>query len=387
MPKGARSPRYELVVVANRLPVDRVVEDDGTVTWQQSPGGLVTAMESVMPGRGGAWVGWSGDPGEAPEPFDEDGMHLHAVPLSEQDVEDHYEGFSNETLWPLYHDVIVPPRFRRRWCDATGGSTGGSPRPPPRSSRRAARSSGCTTTSCSWCRRCCASCGRTCRSAGSTTSPSRRWSCSPSCRGGAQIDRGPAGRRPARLPAPGRCRQLPARCAGSCSACPPGATRCGVDGAGRRTAHRPRHGVPHLDRRHVARGAGPEPGGPAARQGDPRRAGQPRARPARGRPPGLHQGHPAPAQGLRGDARATAASAPPTTVLVQVATPSRERVEQPTACCASEVEVTVGRINGDFGKIGTPGRPLPAPVLPPRGDGGAVPGGRRHAGHRRCATA
>jgi trehalose 6-phosphate synthase len=117
VPKGARSPTYDLVVVANRLPVDRVVEDDGTVTWQQSPGGLVTAMESVMPGRGGAWVGWSGDPGEAPEPFDENGMHLHAVPLSEQDVEDHYEGFSNETLWPLYHDVIVPPRYRRRWYD------------------------------------------------------------------------------------------------------------------------------------------------------------------------------------------------------------------------------------------------------------------------------
>ena len=38
---------------------------DGSVTWQQSPGGLVTAMESVMSSRPGAWVGWSGDPGEA----------------------------------------------------------------------------------------------------------------------------------------------------------------------------------------------------------------------------------------------------------------------------------------------------------------------------------
>lgn len=108
---------YELVVVANRLPVDRVTEDDGSVRWQQSPGGLVTAMQSVMSGEDGAWVGWSGDPGPAPEPFDEGGMHLHAVGLSEQEVEDHYEGFSNETLWPLYHDVIVPPRFRRRWFD------------------------------------------------------------------------------------------------------------------------------------------------------------------------------------------------------------------------------------------------------------------------------
>ncbi|GAA4360689.1 alpha,alpha-trehalose-phosphate synthase (UDP-forming) [Angustibacter luteus] len=121
-PRGTRdqSPAegtYELVVVANRLPVDRVTDDDGTVRWQQSPGGLVTAMQSVMTGQDGAWVGWSGDPGEAPEPFDSGDMHLHAVGLTEQEIEDHYEGFSNETLWPLYHDVIVPPRFRRRWFD------------------------------------------------------------------------------------------------------------------------------------------------------------------------------------------------------------------------------------------------------------------------------
>jgi trehalose 6-phosphate synthase len=119
-PPAERDPAqrlYDLVVVANRLPVDRVTDDDGTVHWTQSPGGLVTAMQSVMTGEDGAWVGWSGDPGDAPRPFDEAGMHLHAVGLSQQEVEDHYEGFSNETLWPLYHDVIVPPRYRRRWFE------------------------------------------------------------------------------------------------------------------------------------------------------------------------------------------------------------------------------------------------------------------------------
>ncbi|MGL4172898.1 MAG: alpha,alpha-trehalose-phosphate synthase (UDP-forming) [Actinomycetota bacterium] len=108
---------YDLVILANRLPVDRVTDPDGTTRWTQSPGGLVTAMQSVMSGGDGAWVGWSGDPGAPPAPFDEGGMHLHAVGLSQQEIEDHYEGFSNETLWPLYHDVIVPPRFRRRWFE------------------------------------------------------------------------------------------------------------------------------------------------------------------------------------------------------------------------------------------------------------------------------
>ncbi|MGO0575407.1 alpha,alpha-trehalose-phosphate synthase (UDP-forming) [Ornithinimicrobium panacihumi] len=106
---------YDFVIAANRLPVDRHVSPDGTTTWKTSPGGLVTAMESVMHGREAAWVGWAGFPGEAPEPFDDDALRLHPVPLSAEELVDYYEGFSNDTLWPLYHDVIVPPTFHRSW--------------------------------------------------------------------------------------------------------------------------------------------------------------------------------------------------------------------------------------------------------------------------------
>ena len=60
--QGADSP---VVVVANRLPVDQVTDPDGTTRWQRSPGGLVTALEPFVAGRGGAWVGWSGKAGEA----------------------------------------------------------------------------------------------------------------------------------------------------------------------------------------------------------------------------------------------------------------------------------------------------------------------------------
>jgi trehalose 6-phosphate synthase len=105
-------------VVANRLPVDKVTAPDGSVEWRPSPGGLVTAMEPVMKGREGAWVGWTGEPGgHPPEPFEAHDMWLQPIALSAQEVEDHYEGFANDTLWPIYHDVIVPARFRRRWYD------------------------------------------------------------------------------------------------------------------------------------------------------------------------------------------------------------------------------------------------------------------------------
>ena len=112
--QGADSP---VVVVANRLPVDQVTEPDGTTRWQRSPGGLVTALEPFVAGRGGAWVGWSGSAGEAPEPFESGGMSLIPVPLSEEEVDRYYEGMSNASLWPLYHDVIEKPEYHRTWWD------------------------------------------------------------------------------------------------------------------------------------------------------------------------------------------------------------------------------------------------------------------------------
>ncbi|MVA77490.1 trehalose-6-phosphate synthase [Auraticoccus sp. F435] len=106
------------VVVANRLPVDRVQHPDGTVDWRTSPGGLVTALEPVMRKNEGAWVGWHGAPDEVLDPFEEDGITIVPVPLSSQEVAEYYEGFSNATLWPLYHDVVAPPEFHREWWDA-----------------------------------------------------------------------------------------------------------------------------------------------------------------------------------------------------------------------------------------------------------------------------
>jgi alpha,alpha-trehalose-phosphate synthase [UDP-forming] len=107
------------VVVANRLPVDRFELADGSVEWRPSPGGLVTALLPVMRGVEGAWVGWSGSPGGGGDaPFDADGVHLVSVALTTDEVESYYEGFANSTLWPLYHDVIVAPQFHRPWWDA-----------------------------------------------------------------------------------------------------------------------------------------------------------------------------------------------------------------------------------------------------------------------------
>ncbi|MBC8091386.1 MAG: trehalose-6-phosphate synthase [Pseudonocardia sp.] len=91
---------------------------DGTQRWKRSPGGLVTALEPMLRGRDGAWVGWPGLADAEADPFVEDGLQLHPVMLTSKDVEDYYEGFSNGTLWPLYHDVVAPPAFHRHWWQA-----------------------------------------------------------------------------------------------------------------------------------------------------------------------------------------------------------------------------------------------------------------------------
>jgi trehalose 6-phosphate synthase len=109
------------VVVANRLPVDRVVQANGDeVTWRRSPGGLVTALEPVLQDRQGTWVGWHGgsEKDELPSSFEANGVQLHPVALSGDELERYYEGFSNSSLWPLYHDAVETPVFKRRWWDA-----------------------------------------------------------------------------------------------------------------------------------------------------------------------------------------------------------------------------------------------------------------------------
>ncbi|CAN5404068.1 trehalose-6-phosphate synthase [soil metagenome] len=102
-----------LVIAANRLPVMR--SDDG---WTASPGGLVRALLPLVRESHGTWVGWTGIPDDDAQELVVDGVELHAVPLSSNEVETYYEGFSNDTLWPLYHDAIRESGFHGANWDA-----------------------------------------------------------------------------------------------------------------------------------------------------------------------------------------------------------------------------------------------------------------------------
>jgi len=99
---------HEFVIVANRLPAERT--DDG---WRSSPGGLVRALTGLLRERSGVWVGWNGiatEPGspDAGHAFSHDGLDLVPVPLDDRQITGYYEHISNGALWPLYHDAIRP---------------------------------------------------------------------------------------------------------------------------------------------------------------------------------------------------------------------------------------------------------------------------------------
>jgi trehalose 6-phosphate synthase/phosphatase len=108
-----------LVVVSNRLPFTVANTPDGAVI-ARAPGGLVTALEPVLHERGGVWVGWNGlSADDEPHlatyvPEGDDRKRYRALPLSTRDVARYYEGFSNRTLWPLFHYFVARTRIDAR---------------------------------------------------------------------------------------------------------------------------------------------------------------------------------------------------------------------------------------------------------------------------------
>lgn len=75
---------------------------------------MVNALAPALSHRGGVWIGWpglaleKGGDWEAVlgEGYREQGYDLVPVLLSEQEVKEFYEGFSNALLWPLFHDLL-----------------------------------------------------------------------------------------------------------------------------------------------------------------------------------------------------------------------------------------------------------------------------------------
>jgi len=104
--------RHRLIVVSNRLPLVFQKNADGQWSAETGSGGLVSALVPVLRNRGGTWIGWPGTDqadgeldGALATASAQAGYTLRPVALSAADVRDFYLGFSNEVIWPLFHDL------------------------------------------------------------------------------------------------------------------------------------------------------------------------------------------------------------------------------------------------------------------------------------------
>ena len=112
-----------LLIVSNRLPVT-MNRREGNLTLEPSAGGLATGLGSIYRTRDSLWVGW---PGVARERITKDKEQIearlaedrfHPVWLSQHDIENHYYGFCNKTIWPLFHYLSLYAIYSKNYWEA-----------------------------------------------------------------------------------------------------------------------------------------------------------------------------------------------------------------------------------------------------------------------------
>ena len=105
------------IIISNRLPVQLQI-GNGTISAVPSVGGLATGMKSVHAGGDSLWIGWSGlTDEEIPKKLVSDidkALAEHGsskVNLNKEEVDGFYFGFSNRTIWPLFHYFLEYSEF------------------------------------------------------------------------------------------------------------------------------------------------------------------------------------------------------------------------------------------------------------------------------------
>lgn len=95
------------IIVSNRLPI-KIQKVNNDLVYQPSEGGLATGLGSIYKEGDNIWIGWPGlyvDNKTQKDKITQElkGNNMRPVFLTEEEIKDYYEGFSNETLWPTFH--------------------------------------------------------------------------------------------------------------------------------------------------------------------------------------------------------------------------------------------------------------------------------------------
>ena len=110
-----------LVIVSNRISVS-VTKHAGTIRLTDSIGGLATGLTSLAHCYDLFWIGWPGITSEKLNEQDKKEIatklaqkNYHPVLLSKKQIEQYYEGFSNKTIWPLFHSFPLYAVYEDRY--------------------------------------------------------------------------------------------------------------------------------------------------------------------------------------------------------------------------------------------------------------------------------
>ena len=103
-----------LVVASNRVPNPR-----GS---QPQAGGLAVALSGALRRNGGLWFGWNGQLSQTavsrPRMDQAEGIDYATLPLSKDDYDDFYLGYSNAVIWPVFHFNLGAMSYERRYSEA-----------------------------------------------------------------------------------------------------------------------------------------------------------------------------------------------------------------------------------------------------------------------------
>jgi len=105
-----------LIVVSNREPYAPQRRDDGSLDWVPSIGGLTAALDPALRRVGGTWIAWGEKLPHVQHielPTHDPKYRLERVKLSEAEVREYYYGFSNRALWPVSHYFLGRAQFQR----------------------------------------------------------------------------------------------------------------------------------------------------------------------------------------------------------------------------------------------------------------------------------
>ena len=107
----------KLILVANRLPL-KVKQQQDTLQYQPSEGGLATGLSSINEPADKFWIGWPGIAApdrdtQAQIRSDLKAYQMEPVFLEDDAIKNYYEGFSNETIWPLFHYFIEHTQYNQ----------------------------------------------------------------------------------------------------------------------------------------------------------------------------------------------------------------------------------------------------------------------------------